>query len=448
MSEDYSHIPSSMQDGSNCEQQPYANTAPPYVEQPAASFYEQPSPSVQQPASPTEEAQLAATYQLGNVLKHYKSEPTAFTTEGLPSTPPAYAPLAIKNGQAGIQVALLMLLIITLGVWWVGHTPPWLLILISALALAPWLSNVLGRLPADVVVALQNTEFYLCTNGLMIIKWTHVQALRWEQIQAIQRFHTHNVQHPYYILYPYEGKPITLNWSLVGDGIKDLGEHIEHEVCQRLLPQAIASYKAGELLNFGPINVTAQGLTLEDEQQSLPWERFASVKYYNGSSFTINERATTSTWQKIEVENMLNFCVFLPLMTYIQNSLHSSAYKSDGTTPQSLPEEGVAQEYDAYHSIQEQLLAQKEEQERMRKEREEILARLRNSHKVTPISEEVIKALRVLDLPSDATIDMIHHRYRQLAKHYHPDAGGDPATFKRINAAYKCVITWITSQDQ
>jgi branched-subunit amino acid transport protein len=436
MSEDYSHQPSSTEDGSDCELPPYADTPLSYVEQPSPSF-KQSSPSAQQPAQLTEEAQLAAAYQLGNVLKHYKGQPSAFTTEGLP-------PAAPKS----IRLAVLTLLIITLGVWWVARTPPWPLILISSLTLAPWLSNIFSRLPTDMIAALQNTELYLCTNGLMIIKWTRVQALRWEQIQAIQHCRTQNILRPYYILYLDGGKTITLQWSLVGDGIKDLGNHIEHEVCQCLLPKAIASYEAGEVLNFGPITVTAQGLTLEDEQRSLPWERFASIKYYNGHSFAIKERATALTWQQIEIESMLNFCVFLPLITHIKNSLPDSIYQSDDTTTQGTAEEETVQRCDAYHSIQEQLLAQKEEQERLRKMHAEILERLRNSRQVTPIPEEVIQALRVLDLPSEASLDVIHQRYRLLAKRYHPDTGGDPETFKRINAAYKCVLTWITSQDQ
>jgi curved DNA-binding protein CbpA len=57
----------------------------------------------------------------------------------------------------------------------------------------------------------------------------------------------------------------------------------------------------------------------------------------------------------------------------------------------------------------------------------------------------VAEALHILELPASASIDVIHQRYRQLAKQYHPDAGGDSETFRRINAAYTRVIAWITS---
>lgn len=457
MSEDYSYTPPSTEDGSDGEPQPYADTPLPYVEQPSRFPHEeQPSPSAQQPSPFTKEAQLAAAYQLGNVLKRYKREPPTSTTSEFPRIDQLVLRGKRENAEPGFEFILIGL-IITLLVWVISGISPWLLILICSLILAPWLSNVIG---SEVTVSLQNTEFYLCTNGLMMIKGKRVQALRWEQIQAIQRGRTHNIWRPYYILYLDEGKAITLRWSLIGEGIKELGKTIEREISQRLLPEAIVNYEAGQMLNFGSITVTAQGLTFEDEQQSLPWERFATIDYYNGHSFNghsfaIREGATASIWQEIEVETMLNFCVFLPLTTHIQNRLRESRYKNNGTPIRETVEEGAAQGYDAYdgfyevyNGIQEPLPGQEEEQERKRRVQEEILERLRSSRRAIPIPEEVVEALRTLGLPSDAPFDEIHRRYRQLAKRSHPDAGGDPETFKRINAAYTCVTTWMSSQNQ
>lgn len=47
------------------------------------------------------------------------------------------------------------------------------------------------------------------------------------------------------------------------------------------------------------------------------------------------------------------------------------------------------------------------------------------------------QALAVLGLPSSATPDDIKRRYRQLAKRYHPDLGGDQREMQRIVAAYE-----------
>jgi hypothetical protein len=337
MLEDYSNTSSSLQNNSDLELQPYADadTPLPYMEIPSPPSNEQPTPSVQQPAPLTEEARIAATYQLGNVLKLYKGESTAFTTDGLPSATRTYVRGA--RGLAIVNLSVPIILITTLVIWLLTRTPPWPLILLCLLILAPWLGNILSRLPKDVIVSLQNTEFYLCTNGLMIIRGTHVQALRWEQIQAVQRNMTSDLLRYSYILYPDEGKPVTLDNSLVGPELKELGKAIEREVSQRLLPKSIAAYEAGQTLNFGPINVTRQGLTLENEQQSLSWESFACLEFFNGYLLTIKEGKTASAWHKIEIATMLNFCVFLPLVIHIANSLRARAHQSENGNPTSYP---------------------------------------------------------------------------------------------------------------
>jgi DnaJ family protein A protein 2 len=42
-----------------------------------------------------------------------------------------------------------------------------------------------------------------------------------------------------------------------------------------------------------------------------------------------------------------------------------------------------------------------------------------------------------LELNTDATIDDIKKKFRDLAKKHHPDRGGDGEKFKEINAAYE-----------
>jgi DnaJ-class molecular chaperone with C-terminal Zn finger domain len=47
------------------------------------------------------------------------------------------------------------------------------------------------------------------------------------------------------------------------------------------------------------------------------------------------------------------------------------------------------------------------------------------------------QALAVLGLPPNATPEQIKRRYRQLAKRYHPDRGGDQREMQRIISAYE-----------
>jgi DnaJ-domain-containing protein 1 len=58
---------------------------------------------------------------------------------------------------------------------------------------------------------------------------------------------------------------------------------------------------------------------------------------------------------------------------------------------------------------------------------------------VRPIVERQ-QALAVLGLPPDATRQQIKRRYRELAKKYHPDRGGDQKEMRRIIAAYQLLM--------
>ena len=50
------------------------------------------------------------------------------------------------------------------------------------------------------------------------------------------------------------------------------------------------------------------------------------------------------------------------------------------------------------------------------------------------------QALDMLGLPAHATPAQIKQRYRQLAKRYHPDLGGDPRQMQRLTAAYELLM--------
>lgn len=59
-----------------------------------------------------------------------------------------------------------------------------------------------------------------------------------------------------------------------------------------------------------------------------------------------------------------------------------------------------------------------------------------NANPAKPILQRQ-QALAVLGLPPHATPQQIKKRYRNLAKRYHPDRGGDPRQMQRIIAAYE-----------
>ena len=57
--------------------------------------------------------------------------------------------------------------------------------------------------------------------------------------------------------------------------------------------------------------------------------------------------------------------------------------------------------------------------------------------------QELRQALAIFELGERASLEEIRHRYRDLAKRHHPDAGGeDAAAIRRINAAYRLLCDY------
>ena len=68
-----------------------------------------------------------------------------------------------------------------------------------------------------------------------------------------------------------------------GTGAKHLTDRIEREVAQRYVPDALTTYRQGQVLNFGRVRVSARGMEVDDGFQqpswhSLSWNNIARIR--------------------------------------------------------------------------------------------------------------------------------------------------------------------------
>lgn len=91
---------------------------------------------------------------------------------------------------------------------------------------------------------------------------------------------------------------------------------------------------------------------------------------------------------------------------------------------------------------QARLDAQREELERMKRVFDEIRQQLG----ISSMPSHIVAAFQTLGLEPDVSFEAVRQRYRLLAKLHHPDNGGNPADFLRIQTAYDTVISWIQAQ--
>jgi DnaJ-class molecular chaperone len=53
---------------------------------------------------------------------------------------------------------------------------------------------------------------------------------------------------------------------------------------------------------------------------------------------------------------------------------------------------------------------------------------------------------RLLHLPAEVSLAKVRAQYRELAKRYHPDAGGSHADFLALQQAYEQVMTYLQTR--
>ena len=245
--------------------------------------------------------QLLAIHRLGKIRKEYKNEISKALAVGLSSC------------MIGILFLILLFLAFSDQTGYLGGMRATFFIGFGFLAYGiNRITVVMNRMGSNV--RFQNPRNFLCSYGLMSIKGKQVQAIRWDNIEVVQKYPLTDISDvpQQYVLYPKsEEEPIVLDNTFVGFGI--FGKQIEQEVKALLLPKAITACKSDQTLNFGAVNVTPNGLLLEETQENLPWEKLGSIDERKGNLF-IKERGTLALWKKIEVSSLLNLCVLLPLI--------------------------------------------------------------------------------------------------------------------------------------
>ena len=277
-----------------------------YVDTSSKPSYASPLPqSPSQPAIRTEIDQLAVKYQLGKVKKEYKNDVStnmsvgiSFCILGLLCFLPFILDVFVQLGYfSGLRLTFII------GLGFLGYGINRITVAINNIG-----ANVLNH----------NPRCYLCSHGVISIKGKQAQAIRWDQIRGVQKIYTtstSNIPQQYILYLPGDEEPVVLD--RVSTGFWLLGKQIEREVARHLLPEALATYKAGRTLNFGALNVTSQGLSLEETPKNLPWEKLGYIDEYRGY-LIIKERGTLLTWKNIEVSEIINLCVLLPLIRQIK----------------------------------------------------------------------------------------------------------------------------------
>ena len=282
----------------------------PYIDTPS-QLADDPTPTLPaaqpQPTALTNMDQIAAAYQLGKIQKEYKNDVSIDLGAGLTSC---------------ITGIICFIPLIALGLSGRGYFGSIVIALVGVGSFAYGINRTTKAINKFLAnLRFQNQHYYVCSRGIMSIKGKQIQAVRWDQVKAIQKIYPANASNipQQYILYPPDNtEPIVLERVCVS--LKTFRVQLEREITYHLLPEFLAAYKAGQTLNFGLVTVTPQGLSLEEGKKLLPWAKLGSIYEISGC-LVIREKGSHSRWASIEASEILNICVLLALIQQIRREI-------------------------------------------------------------------------------------------------------------------------------
>jgi len=80
------------------------------------------------------------------------------------------------------------------------------------------------------------------------------------------------------------------------------------------LPEAIAAFKAGSTVTFGPLSVSMQGVS--NSKELITWDQIKEFRVNNGTVIVKKEGKWLS-WSSIQAANIPNFFIFLAMVNAI-----------------------------------------------------------------------------------------------------------------------------------
>jgi len=166
-----------------------------------------------------------------------------------------------------------------------------------------------GRLRASAEVYDDGFVFTDGRNRRIPCRWDEVT----EVYEKIVYQDTRRMRHPKWWTYTVclaDGRRIKLDNAI--EKVRNLGATVHEEVGKRLLPQALASYKAGETVTFGPkIALRRKGLVFG--QDIVMWEDVSKIKFSRMKSVEIY-KDKRGAWKTIFHAKIANYPTFKALL--------------------------------------------------------------------------------------------------------------------------------------
>ncbi|GCE16123.1 DUF6585 family protein [Tengunoibacter tsumagoiensis] len=237
---------------------------------------------------PDEVYEQASIYQLGSMTGLF-----------MPTFSNLFVLIGIVIGSIIIDLILLIGIIYFTGV------------VIYYLALFPLfvLIGAIGAFPNH------NLRIYVFDNGLLRAKGKRYEVARWDEITEVWQKsgrNSYRISAFTCLLKLQDGRTLKLTDAV--RFVHYLAGIVQEEVGAKLLPTALLTYKSGETVRFGKINVNIQGIN--NGKELVPWNQVDSLFAKEGQLF-VQKHGRLLKWSVVKVNEIPNLGVLAALVDSI-----------------------------------------------------------------------------------------------------------------------------------
>jgi hypothetical protein len=170
-------------------------------------------------------------------------------------------------------------------------------------------------------VIYKNWGVYVYERGFVHKKGNQAaQPFRWDQIEAVWYQVTRHYRNGIYTgtthnyrVRRVDGYEIVLNDRFTN--VAALGDTVSNQVTATKMPQVIGAYNAGQVITFGPLSVSRQGIQ-NSSGNLLPWPEIKDVSIQNGY-VAVSKAGKWLRWSSQPVKNIPNVFLFIALIRQI-----------------------------------------------------------------------------------------------------------------------------------
>lgn len=164
-------------------------------------------------------------------------------------------------------------------------------------------------------VLSQRVRVAVCPRGLIYIR-QKAEAIPWDTISSFWKdIQTDKKGNTVYIYKVQCKDNATFLFTQEIDAVERLGQLIEREVAQRLLPQAIATYDKGTFVAFNEIAIDMRGVRVMHKDEPLLWDDVEHIGI-NQTVISIYKKGEYWDWATLPVARIVNVMLLKHLVAY------------------------------------------------------------------------------------------------------------------------------------